>query len=513
MADGMHNLAGQLLDRALERGLGDLVAVREGDSHWSYGQLRDQVARTATALRSLRIGKGERVAILMSDSMDACVAILGVIYAGAVAVPLSELARPLDVRGFIQNSVAAAVIVHDDLADVVDEVRAELPSVREVLRVGGRGAGERDFHALVRAAAPMIEPATVEADDTALLLYSASAGPSARGGVPHSHATPLAAFESFGRGVLAMTERDRVFSVVRLSTAYGLGTGLVFPLLAGAETILLPGQPKSEVVFASIDALAPSVLFATPTLYGQLARDAEEIGRSRPLARLRVCVSGAEGMPAKLVPRIRSILGTEVTVGYGLTEAFQFVLAGDSRDAMSSAGACGRPVPGIEARIVDDQGQPVGADVIGTLELRGPTLFQGYWGGEPRVPGSWFRTRDRFIHDEGGTYYHCGRVDELFKVSGKWVSPHEIEQTLQSHEAVWDCAVIGHDDDDGLIKPFAFVVANVGSAAGPELAVDLVEFVKAELAPYKYPRWVEFVDELPRGPTGKVLRYKLLKRR
>jgi benzoate-CoA ligase len=205
---------------------------------------------------------------------------------------------------------------------------------------------------------------------------------------------------------------------------------------------------------------------------------------------------------------VRHVLGTEVMVGYGLTEAFGFVLAGPGS---GRPGACGRPVPGFDLRLVDEAGQPVGPDEIGTLELRGPTVAQSYWGdATPTVDREgWFRTPDRFLIDRDGNYHHCGRVDQLFKVGGKWVSPAEVERALLAHEAVWECAVIGAEDEDGLLKPFAYVVANIGHTPGRSLEAELREYVRRELSPYKYPRWIEFVAELPKGPHGKVLRYKL----
>lgn len=502
------NLSARILGGALDRGWGNRVALREGDRAWTYAELSDQSRRVATALRTLRIGRGERVAVFMRDSLEAAASILGALYMGAVVVPLSELARPKNLRDYLNHSGAVAAIVHESLEPTLDQIRAEVPTLREVLCTGARSPGERDFYSAVRAAAPAPEAAAVSTEDPALLLYSAGGGPNNPRGVPHVHGTPVAAHESFARGVVGLTDSDVVFSVVRLSTSYGLGTGLLFPLLSGAEAALLPEQPHSEALFAVIESLRPTVLFATPSVYGQLARDAAAVGRTAPLAGIR-CVSGAEGMPPKLVPRIRSVLGAEVTVGYGLTEAFQFVLTGPA-DA-ERPGACGVPVAGFSARIVDDEGAEMGSDEIGALELRGPTLLTRYWGDADPVEldAGWFRTRDRFMRDAEGRYYHCGRTDDLFKVGGKWVSPIEVERALVAHEAVWECAVVGVDDEDGLIKPLAFVVPNVGQTAGADLEETLREYVKTELAPYKYPRWFEFVDALPRGPNGKLLRYKL----
>jgi benzoate-CoA ligase family protein len=511
-----NNLAALLVDEANAAGFGERVALREGSRVLTYAQLREQVARAATALRSLRIARGDRVAILMPDTIEAVVAVLGTIYHGAVAVPLSELGRPNDIRDLLIDSGAAAAIVHSSLRPGIDEVRGEVPTLREVLVVGERGPGELDFGSLLRSASPAHEPATVEPESIALVLYSAGAhagtdetGAAKRRGVPHSHMTPLRAYQALrDGGAIVMTEGDRVLSVVRLWTAYGLGTGLIFPLAAGAEALLLPAQPSSPAVFAALQAFHPTILLATPSVYGQLARDADAAAMKKPLESLRYCVSGAEDMPPRVVEKVRQALGVEVTVGYGLTEAFQFVLCGPA--STGRPGACGRPVPGFELQIVNKNGEPVGTDEIGTLEIRGATMALGYWNDtRMTLRDGWFTTRDRFMVDGEGNYYHCGRVDHLFKVGGKWVSPAEVEQALLANEAVWECAVVGADDEDGLIKPLAFVVPNIGHEPGAELERQLREYVKKELAPYKYPRWIEFLPELPKGPTGKVLRYKL----
>jgi len=509
------NLASKLLDDAIERGWGERIALREGPRALTYHQLRDQVARAAAALGSLRIARGDRVAVLMPDTIEAAVALLGAIYHGAVAVPLSELARANDIADLLVDSGASAVVVHGSLRAGIEQVVGVVPGLREVLVVGGRGPGQRDFLSLVRGAAPAADPAIVDPDGTAILLYSAGAhGELAEGaagrrrGVPHTHATPLRAFESLCRGPLPLGEDDRILSLVRLWTAYGLGAGLIFPLAAGAETLLLPEQPTSRTIFAALESFRPTVLLATPSVYGQLARDAELRGQERPLASLRFCVSGAEDMPTPVTDKVRQVLGADVTVSYGLTEAFQFVLCGPA--ALGRPGACGKPVPGFDVRVVDDAGEEIGADEIGTLEIRGPTVAAGYWNdNRSALRQGWFKTRDRFLVDRDGNYYHCGRADDLFKVGGKWVSPAEVEQALIGHEAVWECAVVGADDEDGLIKPFAFVVPNIGHEPGPELEEELREYVKKELAPYKYPRWIEFLTDLPKGPQGKILRYKL----
>ena len=502
------NLAGWLLE-----GAGSRVALREGDRAWTYSELAEHVAKISTALRQLKLSRGERVLILMRDTLEAAAAILGVIHAGAVAVPVSELSTPGDVGAYVLHCGAVLAIVDPEHEEVVDAVRGETPDLRDILCTGKPVTNSKQVAALVEGVASL-PPVPMSATDVCLLLYSAGSGPGELRAVPHSQRTIEAARDSFGTGLLELTEADRVLSVARLSTAYGLGAGLFLPLLVRAEVLLFPGQPHSDGVFATLSTYKPTVLFATPSVYAQLAHDAEEIGLTQPLAGLRAAVAGAEGMPERLIPRIRTVLGTEVTVGYGLTEIFQFALAGKSNDPGARPGVCGKPLAGVSVRLVDEDGDPVGVDEIGTLELQCGSLFTGYWGGGKEGEADlgadgWFTTRDRFMVDKQGFYHHCGRVDDLFKVGGKWVSPGEVENALTAHDAVWEAAVIGADDDEGLIKPLAFVVTNVGFESGSRLELELKEYVKATLAPYKYPRWIEFVDTLPRGPGGKLLRYKL----
>ncbi|HEY4245030.1 MAG TPA: benzoate-CoA ligase family protein [Kofleriaceae bacterium] len=508
------NLAAWLLDRALASGAGGRVALREADRAWTYDELSQIVGKLSSALRALKLSRGERVLVLMSDKLEAAAAILAAVHAGAVAVPVSELATADDVKEYVLHAGAVMAIVDAAHEATVDNVRAETPDLREVIAVGSQRAGTHDYAGLLETAV-LQPPVPMGADDVSFLLYSAGSGPGELRAVPHCLRTIVAANESFGRDFLQLEAADRVLSVARLSTAYGLGAGLLLPLAVQAESLLFPAQPQSAPLFAAVESFQPTVLFATPSVYAQLAHDAESRKGDKPLRSLRHAVAGAEGMPERLIPRIRAVLGTEVIVGYGLTEIFQFALAGKSSDPGARPGVCGKPLGGVQVRLVDEDGDPVGVDEIGTLELQAGSLFAGYWGGASgtgehnlRADG-WFTTRDRFMIDGQGYYHHCGRVDDLFKVGGKWVSPSEVERALVAHEGVWEAAVIGADDDEGLIKPFAFVVTNVGHVGSEELERELQEYVKTSLAPYKYPRWIEFVDALPRGPGGKLLRYKL----
>lgn len=511
------NLTGWMLERFAAPGVGARVALRQGERQLSYAELSTLVVRIADVLRGLGLARGERVALFMRDTMETAASILGIVHAGGVAVPLSELMTADDVKRYLKHCGATMAIVEARLEPLLDEVRSELPALREVLCVGlgdqpANERRERDFFSSVARATGDGAAMPCAPTDVAMLLYSAGFAAEDLRAVPHSLATVSAAFDSCARGLFGLTDEDCVLSVGRLTTAYGLGSGLLFPLLAGAQAVLLPEQPKSEAIFRLIVDVKPTVFFATPSIYSQLTFDSAAAGSAKPLAGLRLAVAGAEGMPEHLIPKIRTVLGTEVVVGYGLTELFQFALAGRSDDRGNRAGVCGRPLPGVQARVVDDDGDPVEANEIGTLQLAAGSMFAGYWpdsltSGDIR--DGWFTTHDRFLVDGNGDYHHCGRVDDLFKVGGKWVSPVEVERALTAHEAVWECAVIGSTDEEGLVKPLAFVVTNVGHQGGPALENELQEYVKTVLAPYKYPRWIDFVDALPRGPGGKILRYKL----
>jgi benzoate-CoA ligase len=339
------NLAAWLLEGALASGAGSRCALREGERAWTYDELSMHVARLSAALRAMRLGRGERVLILMRDTLEASAAILGVIHAGAVAVPVSELATPDDLREYVLHAGAVIAIVDDSHEQVVDAVRAATPDLREVICVGPRLAGSHDFQAVVDGATPQ-PPVAMGPSDVCLLIYSAGSGPGELRAVPHCQRTISAAHDSFARELLGLTAADRMLSVARLSTAYGLGSGLLLPLAVQAESLLFPAQPTSRALFKAVEHYRPTVLVATPSVYAQLAHDAEQHAVVKPLVGLRHAIAGAEGMPERLIPRIRSVLGTEVTVGYGLTEIFQFALAGRSSDPGASRRvwqACRRP--------------------------------------------------------------------------------------------------------------------------------------------------------------------------
>jgi benzoate-CoA ligase len=490
------NLSRALVDNCLEAGRGEQAAIREPKRVWTYARLADEMLRAASALKELGVVPGDRVALLMHDSAELAAIFLATVRLGAVPVPLNVLLRPLELRTLLNHAGAVEVIASGDLADGIERVRGELPTLRHLCSVGGAHPGQLDFSARCRDVEPWTPAHDPEDGAPAFILYS-GAGDGEPRAIAHDHSVPALAFDAYAHAVLQMGPADRVLSTAKLSTAYGLGMGLLFPLMAGAATFLLPTRARPRTLFDVMAAFAPTLFAANPSLYAQLAHDFAELPVPRPrlMASVRHAVSGGEMLPIAVARRTRELFNVELLHGFGVTDTLGFVMSNTTTARRDLS--VGRPLAGTDARIVDDDGNAVEPKEIGALELRAPTL-----------PGP-LRTGDRFLVDDDGYYFYCGRVDDLFKVSGRWVAPSEIERALLLHPAVWECAVVEDRDDDGLPLPHAFVVPNIGHKPTAELAHQLMMFVKDEIAPYKYPRQVSFVETLPRAPDGKVQRWKL----
>jgi benzoate-CoA ligase len=490
------NLSRALIDDHVEAGRGEQAAIREPKRVWTYSRLCDESARAASALKELGVKPGERVALVMHDSAELASIFLACARIGAVAVPLNALLRPLELRALLNHAGAVEIIAAGDLAGGVDQIRGELPTLRHLCTVGGAHPGQIDFSALARDVEPSYAAHEPDDDAAAFLLYSGSVTDEPRAST-HGHDAAAHAFTAYAREILQLGMTDRVLATAKLSTAFGLGLGLLFPLAAGAVTFLMPQRARPRALFDVLAAFQPTVLAATPSLWAQLANDYALLNAPRPqlMAQVRHAVSGGETLPLSVDKRVQELFGVELLHGFGLSDALSFVLS--NRPGQRRALSVGRPLPGVIARVVDDDGRPLPAQEIGALELEAPTL------------SGKLRTGDRFLVDGDGFFYHCGRADDLFKVGGRWVAPGEVERALLLHPAVWECAVIEDRDGDGLPQPHAFVVTNVGHLASESLAKELMQFVKNEIAPYKYPRQVSFVDALPRATDGKVQRWRL----
>jgi benzoate-CoA ligase family protein len=503
------NVATWFVDRNVEEGRGGRPAFHCEDRVLTFGDVQDLANRTGNALRELGIGMEDRVWMLCLDAPEFLGTFWGAMKIGAVPIPTNTLMRAADYLYFLRDSRAKAAVISAPLLAEAGPVLGQSPWLRHVLVAGGPAGGHRSWEDLVAKASPRLEAAPTSRDDAAFWLYSSGSTGFPKGAV-HLHHDMVVCQETYARQVLGIRESDRVYSAAKLFFAYGLGNAGYFPMGVGAQSVLYPGRPTPEVVFDILAQHRPTLFFGVPTLYaGMLAvKDAE---KRYDLSALRLCVSAGESLPDEIYKRWRERFGVEIIDGIGTTEILHIFLS--NRPGAARPGSTGLPVPGYEAAIVDDDGRPVPRGEIGNLRVKGDSTMAYYWNKHDKTRealfGSWIQTGDKYYQDEDGYFWYAGRADDMLKVGGIWVSPVEVEATLVRHPAVLEAAVVGNEDTDRLVKPKAFVVLKDPSAGGAGLDDELKAFVKDKIAPYKYPRWIEFVAELPKTATGKIQRFKL----
>lgn len=505
------NVATYFIDRNVQEGRGSKVAVECGEQQVSYAQLLQNVNRTGNALRELGVRAEERVLILLPDIPEFLYAFFGVIKIGAVAVPVNTLLRPHEYEYIVNDTRARVAIVSDGLLPQVQQIVPEnRPYLKQILVTGEAHSGGSNFGAMLDRASPELTAEPTCKDDAAFWLYSSgSTGPPK--GCVHLHHDVVVCSEYYARGILAMTEQDRCYSVAKLFFAYGLGNAGYYPLFAGATTILSPARPTPETVFANIERYRPTLFFSVPTNYAALLAHKREGGSDFDLSSVRYAISAGEPLPAVLFHRFKERFGVEILDALGSTEMLQMVIS--NRPGEIRPGSSGKIIPGFEARIVDENDNDVHPGEIGNLLVQSDATCAGYWNQHEKTKscflGRWFRTGDKYYQDEDGYFWYAGRGDDLFKVNGRWLSPAEVEGALISHPAVLEAAVVARKDDDGLLKPAAYVVLNADRVHTDGLAQELQDWVGQSLSRYKRPRWVEFVNELPKTATGKLQRFKL----
>jgi 4-hydroxybenzoate-CoA ligase len=512
-----YNAAIDFVDANVARGLGDKTAFVDSERSITFAALQARTFQFAAALKALDLRPEDRIALLLYDTVDFPVAFWGAVRAGIVVIPLNTLLTAEQYAYILADSRVSTIVVAAPLAKIIRPILDRLPRLRTVVLVGAgdddmaafAGRDVHDFENILARERPEPFTAPTISDEVAFWLYTSGSTGDPKG-VKHVHTTPMAAAKLMGQGIIGIREDDVAFSAAKLFFSYGLGNAMVFPMSVGATTVLLPQRATPDAVFVMMRRHRPTIFYGVPTLYASLLAH-KDMGPGAGSDRLRLCISAGEALPAAVGERWCAAAGVDVLDGIGSTEMFQTFLSNRPGDVRY--GTTGKPVPGYDVRIVDENAREPPDGEIGELVVRGSTAAEGYWNqraaSRRTFVGAWTHTGDKYRRDPDGYYHYCGRTDDMFKVSGMWVSPFEVEAALASHEAVLEAAVIGKADADGLIKPKAFIVLNAGYAADERLLETLRVHVKARAGPWKYPRWIDIRPELPRTATGKIQRYKL----
>jgi benzoate-CoA ligase len=511
------NFAQHLIDCNLQRPA--KAAYIDDQGSLSFGDLALRARSMAAVLLASGVRREERVLLLMHDCSDWPVAFLGAMYAGIVPVAVNTLLTAQDYAYMLQHSRAQAAIVSDALLPVLQSAIAtatasgghEVASVIVSRPAAGAALpqGTTALDALIAQHPPLAQCAVTSPDDPGFWLYSSGSTGKPKGTL-HSHGNPYWTAQLYGKQVLGLTEHDVCFSAAKLFFAYGLGNALSFPLSVGATTILMAERPTPDATFkrwlGQMGGVKPTIFYGAPTGFAGMLAAPNLPGRSD--VSLRMASSAGEALPKDLGERFSSHFGIEIIDGIGSTEMLHVYLS--NAPGKVRYGTTGWPVPGYEIALRGDDGQPVADGETGDLFIQGPSAALMYWGNRDKsratFQGAWTQSGDKYVRNADGSYTYSGRSDDMLKVSGIYVSPFEVEATLIQHPAVLECAVIGQEDEQGLTKTKAFVVLKSGQHVDE---ATLKAFVKDRLAPYKYPRTIEFISELPKTATGKIQRFRL----
>jgi len=505
------NAASHFIDRHIEIGRSDKIAYIDDEGRYSYGELAVRVNQCGNALLETGLGPESRVAMVMNDSIDFVATFWGAIKAGLVPVPINTLLTTEHYRFILRDCRARVVMVSSDLLPVVGEALGDQPYLRKVLVANGTAKDIESFDAVRARASASLVAAKTCSDEVALWLYSSGSTGNPKG-VRHLHRSLVYTAETFGRRIIDISENDIIYSAAKLFFAYGLGNAMTFPLSVGATTVLTAERPTPALVLALLQRDSATLYFGVPTLYAAILAD-EPTREMTGSDHLRLCVSAGEALPAETGKRWEARFGVPILDGVGSTEMLHIFLSNQADDVRY--GTSGTAVPGYETKLVDDHGAPVSTGELGELAVKGDSSADGYWNQVDKTRrtfvGDWTLTGDKYFQDPDGFYHFCGRTDDMFKSGGNWVSPFDVEAVLMTHPAVLEAAVVGHEDQHSNIKPKAFVVLRAGIEIDDRevLAAELQDFVKSHTEKWKYPRWIEFSDALPKTATGKIQRFKL----
>ena len=552
-----YNAAVEFIDANLTKGRGGKTAFIDAAGRYTYGELAERVNRAGNALRALGAGMETRVLMCMLDGIDFPAVFWGAIKAGCVPIPVNTLLTSGDYAHLLRDSRARVAVVSEELLDRFEPVLADQPHVERFVVAGGEapaskrpaagadsgasapassssdsgdsppasavdesvdreqtatGTDEPTRHRLsdlLAAASPRLDPAPTTCDDVAFWLYTSGSTGTPKGSI-HLHRDLITTAEHYGVGTLGIREDDVVYSAAKLFFAYGLGNAMTFPFHVGATAVVLAGRPTPDAVMALLREHRPTIFYGVPTLYGAMLALPSE-GEGGGSSRLRLAVSAGEALPAEIGAAWEARFGAPILDGLGSTEMLHIFLSNRVGDVRY--GTTGKAVPGYRLKLVDEAGAPAAPGEIGELWVSGDSSAAAYWNQREKslatFHGPWTRTGDKYVVDEEGYYHYCGRTDDMLKVGGQWVSPFEVESALLGHPEVLEAAVVAAEDERGLVKPKAFVVPRAGVEPDDRLAATLQEFVKDRLAPFKYPRWIEFAGDLPKTATGKIQRFRL----
>ncbi|WP_407178116.1 benzoate-CoA ligase family protein [Bradyrhizobium sp. STM 3562] len=510
-SNGSYNAVSFLLDRNIEQGRGNKLAYTDTVSELTYGELQRQTRKLANLLRRLSVRREERVAMIMLDTIDFPIVFLGALRAGVVPVPLNTLLTAEQYAYVLADCRARVLFVSEALYPVVKDIVGRMPDLEHVVVSGNNAFGHKKLSEELARESDSFATVATHADEPAFWLYSSGSTGSPKG-VRHLHANLEATASTYAKQVLGIREDDVCLSAAKLFFAYGLGNALTFPLSVGATTVLNPERPTPALMFKLMNKYNPTIFYGVPTLFAAMLHD-DSLKDERCGSRLRVCTSAGEALPESVGNAWRARFNVDILDGVGSTELLHIFLSNAPGDI--KYGSSGRPVPGYKVRLVNEAGEDVADGEVGEMLVHAPSAGEGYWNQRHKsrstFEGYWTRTGDKYIRDAEGRYTFCGRSDDMFKVSGIWVSPFEVESALITHPAVLEAAVVPEADPEGLLKPKAFIVLRA-DAARDRLDEVLKEHVKQKIGAWKYPRWIEVVESLPKTATGKIQRFKLRER-
>ena len=503
-----YNAAADLIDRNLIPARAGKIAIHDDRGSYTYAEVADRVNRFASAITGLGVCMEQRILLCLHDSIDFPTAFLGAIKAGIVPVAANTLLTSKDYDFMLRDSRAQVLVVSEPLLNTLKPILSGQPYLKHIIVSGENAGGYLRMADLMAAASPVFDAAPTGCDDACFWLYSSGSTGAPKGTV-HLHSSLIYTAELYAKPILGIEESDIVYSAAKLFFAYGLGNGLTFPFSVGATTVLMAERPTPASVARILRTWRPTIFYGVPTLYSALLASSD-LPKPEEMA-LRRCTSAGEALPADIGRRWSEAMGVDILDGIGSTEMLHIFLSNRPGDVRY--GTTGKPVPGYQVKIVGENDVEVARGEIGELQVRGPTSASYYWNNREKTRhtfvGQWTRSGDKYVQTEDGYFTYCGRSDDMLKVSGIYVSPFEVEASLCSHQSVLEVAVVGSADVDELVKPKAYIVLRPGQSPSPELAAALQQHVKNQLAPYKYPRWIEFIDELPKTATGKIQRFKL----